>query len=312
MGLALFALPTPGEPSASAETTSPLREFDAEFAEIAINAQGGDSVTVSFVLEVAGLERGVLEVDPDVEDARFLATIHSDFEGLEWITDTRLEWVCESRDCTISAALQIDVFTDASGVMRIKAAGGVSSGEVPTDAVLGIRADDAVPGIARAYEVAYSLIEYPDTGDQAPHAALDLIEYDLGDPSDEIQLVVRPILGDVSLDSPSTLPAPTWARDLIPIEVSAACSPVCAGAALVRVGPSDFSNLEYQVIAYSDRPGAARSQRADRTPVPATTEIGFVTINSADPVVAIPITVSGDVSRLVWSQTSGCGADRPS
>lgn len=291
----LLALPTPWDSSATAETTSPFQAFDAEPVDIPINAEGGDSATVNFVLEVQGLQRGLFEVDSDVADARFLATINSDYEGLQWISDTLLEWVCESAACTIAATLQIDVFTDASGVIRLRTTGGVSAGEVPQEAALEIRADDAVPGIARVYELAHSLVEYPDTGDQAPHAALDLIEYDLDDPSDEIQLVVRPILGDITLDSPSTLMAPEWAQDLIPIESSGACAPVCAGSALIRVGPSDFSNLEYQILAYSDRPGAARSLRAERTPLTSTTEIGFVTLTTTDPVVAIPITLAGDV-----------------
>ena len=293
--MALFAAPTPGSAHAAAETTSPLRQLDADFVEITINAEGGESVTVDFVLDVVGLERGIIEIEPDAGSSRFLATVESESPGLEWVTDTRLEWACESADCDIAASLRIDVFTDTAGVIRINASGGVAADEVPVDAVLDIIADDATPGLARVYELAHSLLEYPDTGDQAPHAALDLIEYDLGDPSDEIQLVVRPILGEISLDNPPPLDAPTWAQGLIPIEFSGVCSPVCSGSAIIRVGPSDFSNLEYQVLAYSDRPGAARSLSADRTPIAATTEIGFVTLTGDEPVLAIPITLSGDV-----------------
>lgn len=293
--VALFATPTGNSPRAAADTTSPLRQFDAEFQEIVINAEGGESVTVDFVLTVRGLERGIIEVDAEAGDSRFLTTVTSDFEGMQWITDTRVEWSCDSATCDIPATLRFDLFTDTSGIVRVNASGGVSADEVPVDAVLDIVADDAMTGVARVYELEHSLIEYPDTGDQAPHSAVDLIEYDLGNPSDEIQLVVRPVLGAVALDSPSTLPTPAWAQALIPMEASGACVPNCAGSALVRVGPSDFSNLEYQVLAYSDRPGAARTLRATRKPLAATTEIGFVTLTPDQPVVAIPITLSGDV-----------------
>ncbi len=64
----------------------------------------------------------------------------------------------------------------------------------------------------------------------------------------------------------------------------------------MRLGPSDFSNLEYQVIAYSERPGVGGTAAATRNVARAVTEIGFITMTPERPVAAIPITVSGDLS----------------
>lgn len=280
------------------ETIAPFADFTATPVPVAIDIERGQGVEVNLTLDVRALDAGSILIESDLGDSRFLASVASDHQDVEQSGNSRIDWTCDATECSIAATVRVDAFTDLRGEIFITAYGGPSSGDLAPDAAAAIIAGDATVGFAKTHELAHSLLEYPDTGDQAPHGGLELIEYDLGDPSDAIELVIRPLLGEITIEDGGSGAPPQWATGLIPLAQSELCKPACAGSTIVQMGPADFSNLEYQLLAYSDRAGAGASATATRTPASAITEIGFVTMTADLPVAAIPITVMGDPDRL--------------
>lgn len=298
LAVTLIAFPNSlGSEEDVAETVAPFQDLTATPVAVAVNLESGEGVEVNVTLDVRSMEGGILFVEPDLGDGRFLLTLTSPFQDIQQTANNRLDWLCDLTECSITATARIDAFTDLSGEVFVSASGGMASGELPADAAATVRVGDAAVGRAKAYELVYSFLGYPDNSDQAPHAGLDVVDYDLGDPSDEIELVVRPLLGEIGLEGGGSGTTPSWAQNVIPIVSSTTCAPSCGGRALIQMGPSDFSNLEYQIIAYSERPGAGATANADRTAATATTEIGFVTATPDDPVTAIPITLTGNVEQ---------------
>lgn len=98
MTIAIFATPVPGASETQSDPTDPFMAVEAGALSVAINAEGGESVTVDLVVQVQELERGVLEVSSEL-DGRFLARIESDYQQIQRLGDERVEWTCPEGTC---------------------------------------------------------------------------------------------------------------------------------------------------------------------------------------------------------------------
>ena len=296
--VALIAGVAPWAIAQNTDTVPQYEELSAELLRVPVTLSAGQGLEVTVTLDSRSLVAGRLDGRWESGgDGRVLLTGETAWESAAWIDDSFLSWQCAETECEVTAEFRLDALTDVAGEIAFNAHGRATADTLPPDAALATAADEPQLGPAATVELVYTFVEHDELDSGLPAAALIAIEYDLGDPSDDIELAVRPMLGNVTIDGEDSPPPIEWAQGL-GLANTATCPGDCRGTALVRLGPSQFTDLEYQILAHSDRPGVAALATASAVTVPATRHSGIVMLTADDPVLAIPITVSGSGEGL--------------
>lgn len=279
-----------GSDEAPAETAPQFEEYRADPVQIPVELLAGQGVEVDVILQVSELERGFLAGSADL-DGRFLLTYTTAYPAIEPQSEARFGWTCAAPPCRVTAQFRLDAFTDVAGTLTFSAAG--SSDDLPAGATATIEVARPQPGPAATYELLHRAVPYPP-GSTSPLFDLVHVEYDFGDPSDDIAVALRPQRGPVELEQPVGAVGPVavdWATATL-VSASETCVPDCRGRATVRMGPSDGVDLAFQILGYSSRPGVGQVPRLVERPVTVTEQFGMAVLTPDEPVVAIPISIS--------------------